>query len=314
MKKISVLLFLIILLCSTTPAQANFLENQKTKIKQAKTYNSNINDIKALINLQTKLANEHNKQALKELYSKNFVNSDGLNKDLYMKLIDDTFKTYPDITYKTKIKNVKVSNNYAEVLVTETAFATSNEMFDEFNFSDNINNLGELYSVAKSIYHLERQGAKWFINAEQILEETSTLKFGKATKLNIELNAPKVSGADKDYTATLKVNLPKNFVAIASISKENITYPQNKSNDVFRKVPEDNTIERVFHSNNENVNEYAVASVGFAHAEPYKIDKIKIYMDGFAFIMTRINIIPENKLVNFEKEDLQEGEQNAQGK
>lgn len=314
MKKISVLLFLILLLCSTTPAQADFFETQKAKIKQNKIYKSNINDIKALINLQTQLANEHNTQALKELYSKNFVNSDGFNKELYIKLIDDTFKTYPDITYKTQIKNVNVSNNYAEVLVEETAFATSNETLDEFEFSNNINNFGELYSVAKSIYHLEKQGAKWFINAEQILEETSSLKFGKTKKINIELNAPKVSGADKDYTTTLKVNVPKDFVAIASITKENITYPQNKSNDIFRKIPENNIVERVLHSNKENVNEYAVASVGFTHAEPYTADKIRIYMDGFAFIMTRVNIIPENKLVKVEKENQQEGAQNAQGK
>lgn len=312
MKKISVLLFLILLFCS--PAQADFLGTQKAKIEQNRVYKSNINDIKSLINLQTKLANEHNTQALGELYSKNFVNSDGFNKELYMKLIDDTFKTYPDITYKTQIKNVNVSNNYAEVLVEETAFATSDETLDEFEFPHNINTFGELYSFAKCIYHLERQGAKWLINAEQILEETSSLKFGNATKINIELNAPKVSGADKDYTATLKVKVPQNSVAIASISKENITYPQNKSNDVFRKIPENNMVERVFHSNLENVNEYAVASVGFTHAEPYTIDKIRIYMDGFAFIMTRINIIPENKLVKVEKENQQEGAQNAQGK
>ena len=314
MKKISVLLFLILLLCSSTPAQADFLGIQKTKIEQNRTYKSNINDIKALINLQTKLANEHNTQALGELYSKKFVNSDGFNKELYMKLIDDTFKTYPDITYKTQIKKVNVSNNYAEVLVEETAFATSGETLDEFEFSNDINNFGELYSVAKCIYHIERQGAKWIINAEQILEETSSLKFGKAKKINLELNAPKVSGADKDYTATLKVNVPKDCVAIASISKENITYPQNKSNDVFRKIPGNNIVERVFHSNKENVNEYAVASVGFTHAEPYTADKIRIYMDGFAFIMTRINIIPENQLVKVEKENQQEGVQNAQGK
>ena len=86
-------------------------------------------------------------------------------------------------------------------------------------------------------------------------------------------------------------------MVIASINKENIVYPQTKSDDAFRKMPDDNILERVFLSNKNNVNEYAVASVGITRAENYSDNQIRVYMGGLAFIMTRINVVPENKYI-----------------
>ena len=65
-------------------------------------------------------------------------------------------------------------------------------------------------------------------------------------------------------------------------------------------MPDDNILERVFLSNKNNVNEYTVASVGITKAEPYTNDKIRVYMGGLAFIMTRINVVPENKYIKLE--------------
>ena len=67
-------------------------------------------------------------------------------------------------------------------------------------------------------------------------------------------------------------------------------------------MPDDNILERFFTSNKDNVNEYAVASVGITRAENYTDDKIRVYMGGLAFIMTRINVIPENKYINFDED------------
>ena len=62
-------------------------------------------------------------------------------------------------------------------------------------------------------------------------------------------------------------------------------------------------MERVFHSNSENVNEYTVASVGITRAEPtYTPDEVRVYMGGLAFIMTRVNVVPKNKFVKIEDE------------
>ncbi len=297
MKKISVLIFSALLLTSICPVQAGIVATQKAKIEQNRIYKINYNDIKAVINQQTVYTNKYDLDGLSSLYAKDFTNSDGFNKEVYFKLIKETWETYPDIIYKTHINNIEFSDNYATVVVDETAIATSKETVGELSV------IGELYSTSKCVYFLEKQGTKWVISSEKILDETSTLKYGNARYSKIELSAPKQIGANQDYTATLKVTAPKDSAVIASISKENIVYPQTKAEDAFRRLTGDNILERVFHSNSENVNEYTVASVGITRAEPtYTPDEVRVYMGGLAFIMTRVNVVPKNKFVKIEDE------------
>lgn len=297
MKKISVLIFSALLLTSICPVQAGIVATQKAKIEQNRIYKINYNDIKAVINQQTVYTNKYDLDGLSSLYAKDFTNSDGFNKEVYFKLIKETWETYPDIIYKTHINNIEFSDNYATVVVDETAIATSKETVGELSV------IGELYSTSKCVYFLEKQGTKWVISSEKILDETSTLKYGNARYSKIELSAPKQIGANQDYTATLKVAAPKDSAVIASISKENIVYPQTKAEDAFRRLTGDNILERVFHSNSENVNEYTVASVGITRAEPtYTPDEVRVYMGGLAFIMTRVNVVPKNKFVKIEDE------------
>ena len=307
-KKLSVLLITALLfsIASTLPGQANILTTQKARIEQNRINRATYNDIKKVIDQQSAYTNKYDLRGLASLYANNFVNSDGFNKDVYFKLIEETWKTYPDITYKTEIKNIEFSDNYATVFTNEVAIATSQEEIGDLTA------IGELYSTSQCVYYLEKQGAKWLINSEKIIEETSTLKYGDARYINIELNAPKQIGANKDYTTTLKVDAPKDSVVIASINKENIVYPQTKSDDAFRKMPDDNILERVFLSNKDNVNEYAVASIGITRAENYTDNQIRVYMGGLAFIMTRINVIPENKFIKLE--DKKESAENGKNK
>lgn len=296
MKKISVLIFSALLLASICPVQAGVIATQKAKIEQNKIYKTNYNDVKAVIDQQTVYTNKYDLDGLSSLYAKDFTNSDGFNKEVYFKLIKETWETYPDIIYKTHINNIEFSDNYATVVVDETAIATSKETVGELSV------IGELYSTSKCVYFLEKQGTKWVISSEKILDETSTLKYGDARYSKIELSAPKQIGANQDYTATLKVTAPKDSAVIASISKENIVYPQTKAEDAFRRLAGDNILERVFRSNSENVNEYTVASIGITRAENYTPDEVRIYMGGLAFIMTRVNVVPENKFVKIEDE------------
>ena len=294
MKKISILLLTAFLLFgnSHVPCQAGIFAKQKAKLEQNRLYKSTYNDIRNVIEQQNIYANKYDVEGLSKLYADDFVNSDGFDKNVYFKLIEETWQTYPDIVYKTDIQNITFSDNYATVFANEIAVATSKEEIGDFTA------IGELYSVSKCVYFLEKQGTKWFINSEKIIEETSTLKYGDARYTNIELNAPKQIGAGKDYTTTLRVDAPKDTFVIASIGKENIVYPQTKSDDSFRAMQSDNILERVFHSNNHNVNEYNIASIGITRAENLQKNKIKVYMGGLAFIMTRINVIPENKYIN----------------
>lgn len=296
MKKLSVLIILTLLLVNICPAEAGIISAHKARVEQNRLYKSAYNDVKQVIDQQTVYTNKYDLDGLSSLYSKEFVNSDGFNKEVYFKLIKETWATYPDISYKTQINKIEVGENYATVYVDEVAVATSKETVEDLTV------IGELYSTSKCVYYLEKQGSKWLISSEKVLDETSTLKYGDARYADIDLNVPKQIGAGKEYTASLNVVTPIDSVIIASISKENIVYPQTKSEDAFRKLTDNSVLERVFTSNKNNVNEYAVASVGITRAESVSDTQARIYMGGLAFIMTRINVIPENKFIQTESE------------
>ncbi len=296
MKKLSVLIILTLLLANICPAEAGIISLHKSRAEQNRLYKSAYNDVKHVIDQQTVYTNKYDLDGLSSLYAKEFVNSDGFNKEVYFKLIKETWETYPDISYKTQINKIEVGENYATVYVDEVAVATSKETVEDLTV------IGELYSTSKCVYYLEKQGSKWLISSEKVLDETSTLKYGDARYADIKLNVPKQIGAGKEYTASLNVVAPIDSVIIASISKENIVYPQTKSEDAFRKLTDNSVLERVFTSNKNNVNEYAVASVGITRAESVSGTQARIYMGGLAFIMTRINVIPENKFIQTESE------------
>ena len=296
MKKLSVLIILTLLLANICPAEAGIISLHKSRAEQNRLYKSAYNDVKRVIDQQTVYTNKYDLDGLSSLYAKEFVNSDGFDKEVYFKLIKETWETYPDISYKTQINKIEVGENYATVYVDEVAVATSKETVEDLTV------IGELYSTSKCVYYLEKQGSKWLISSEKVLDETSTLKYGDARYADIDLNVPKQIGAGKEYTASLNVVTPVDSVIIASISKENIVYPQTKSEDAFRKLTDNSVLERVFTSNKNNVNEYAVASVGITRAESVSDTQARIYMGGLAFIMTRINVIPENKFIQTESE------------
>lgn len=289
MKKISVLLIFLLFLAAV-PCNAGALSNYKARVEQNRIYKSTQKQLEQIIKNQNTVANEHNIEKLGEFYSPNYVNSDGFNRDIYLRLIKETWETYPDITYYMDVLNVDFSDNYASILVKETAVSAPVEQFEE------LQTVAELFSESVSIYHLEKQGSKWFICSEEIIQETSSLKFGEARYMDMELNAPKQIGSNKDYTVTLKVNTPAGAEVAASIGKESIVYPQTQPQENFRPIY-GNILERVFRSNSDNINEYAVASVGIAHARGVDEKKLEIYMTGLAFIMTRINVVPVNKFI-----------------
>ena len=280
------------------PANAqNFFAQKRAEIQQMREYNATVKDIKSVITTQEKYSNKFDLEGLSSLYAGDFVNADGFTKDIYFKLIKDTWQTYPDISYSTKIKNIDFSGNYATVEVDETAVATTKDEVGDLVA------IGELYSNAQSIYYLEKIGSKWLISSEKVLKETSSLKYGDARYINMELSSPTQIKAGEYYTASLKVDAPKDSVVVASINKENITYPQKQSDEVFRKMPDDNILERVFISNKNNINEYNVAAVGVTRAEIYDQTKVRVYMGGLAFIITRVNVVPTNNYLKLEEDN-----------
>lgn len=299
MKKIFILPVILTLALANTfalPANAGFFDNYKAKFSQSRELKNARNDVKDVFIQQDEYTNSHNLDKLSSLYAEKFINADGFAKKIYFKLINDTWKTYPDIIYKTEIKDIHIDGSFATVQTYETALATTHEE------SESVDAYGELRSEANSLYYLQKFGSKWLIVAEQVLDEKSQLKYGDARFIKMDLSAPKIVNAGDEYTATLDIDLLDDENAIASIENQEIIHPIGKPEERFRNITDQNELERVFKANVKNINEYATASVGIAKTEPYDANHSKVYVTGIAFLMTRVNVIPQNKFITPEED------------
>lgn len=270
------------------------------KPQKTVSYSNPYEKIRKSLYQHSRYANLYNLNSLKDLYAENYVNADGLNKNIYFDLIKKTWASYPDVKYKIDIKSIDINSNTASVIVSESASATTNTK------SGVVNEKGLLLSYSTSIYYFEKINNQWLITSDNILSEKTYLLYGSAKKIKVDLDAPMQVQGGSSYTATLKLDVPKDSLVIASIGKENITYPQTTAEEVFRKVPEDGILERVFTANEKNMNEYAVASYGVTKAEIKNGVDIKIYVTGLGFVMTRVNNVAKNefiRVVDNEKKD-----------
>lgn len=238
-----------------------------------------------------KYANGYNLDGLKTLYADNYINADGLNKDIYFDLIKKTWESYPDIKYTMEIKNIEIGAGNATAQVVERAIASTSAK------SGIIHEKGILESTSNSVYYFEKVNNKWLITSDHIISEKTMLRYGVANDVRINLIAPNQIPANTEYTASLDIQAPKDSLVIASIGKENITYPQVLAEEIFRKLPDDGVLERVFKSNNKNINEYAVASFGITKAKIINQSELKIFVTGLGFAMTRVNVIPKNEFI-----------------
>lgn len=248
-------------------------------------------EVRRTLYTHLKYANNYNLGGLKSLYADSYINADGFDKKIYFDLIKKTWESYPDIKYKIDIKNIAINGNTAIAEVNEEAYATTSSK------SGLVKENGILESVSGSIYYLENINNQWLITSDHIAFEKTFLGYGSARELGVKLTAPCQIPANTQYTSTLKFDVPKNSLIIASIGQENITYPQSIAEEVFRKLPDDGILERVFKSNGKNINEYSVASFGITKAEISEGREIKIYVTGLGFVMSRINVIPKNDFI-----------------
>lgn len=299
MKKLLLIFAVFLLFCPQSYAQDNTVtgnialltKNGFFEKSQATTFLNPIDEVKKTLCNHLKYSNSYNLEGLKALYADSYVNTDGLNKDLYFDLIKKTWESYPDIKYKIEIKNITIDNNTAIVQVDEVATATTASK------SGVVAEKGLLESSSGSIYYLEKTNSGWLITSDYIVYEKTFLRYGSAKQMQVDLLAPVHILANTQYTATLEIVPPKSSLVIASIGRENITYPQTVAEEVFRKLPDDGILERVFKANDKNINEYAVASFGITKAEILNGTEIKIYVTGLGFVMSRINVVPRNDFV-----------------
>jgi hypothetical protein len=302
MKKILLVLITVLTVCPKLyAAQSDNIALLEKKgffdRPQQTSFTSPYEEVKKTLYTHLKYANNYTIDGLKSLYSDKYINADGLDKNIYFSLIKKTWDSYPDIKYKIDIKSIEINGNIAVADVDEEAVATTNTK------SGLIKERGLLESFSDSVYYFENVDGQWLITSDHINFEKTFLRYGSAKNINVDLIAPCQILANKSYTASLKLITPKDSLAIASIGQEQITYPQQTAEEIFRKLPDDDILERVFTSNNKNINEYAVASFGITKADLEHGKELKVYVTGLGFVMSRINVIPENKFIKADENE-----------
>jgi len=255
----------------------------------------NLNDVRQVrkvLNSQVRWANKTNFKKFISTYDDNYKNSDGFDLEIYSKLVKDIWSTYDKVQYGIKIKNISVNGEEAKAELTETSNA--NIPLPETSYD------GELKSRSESIYYFKKTDGKWKVISDDVIDETTTMMYGKAKELDIKLIVPEKIEADTEYTATLEFIPPEDTMAIASLASDIVEYPQKPTQEVFRAMPEDHILERLFTSNNKNANEYIVASIGLTQTSICDLS-IKLSLTGFGYKIKRVNVIPAN---NTEKENI----------
>lgn len=298
MKRILFTLFLLILSFSVvqTTSEASLISNRSYRAEQKQINKQNIKDIKALFAKHTEYANSHNLANLRSLYSDNYMNSDGFNKDAYFKSIESTWKDCNDLTYTTKILSINVNGDNASVSVEETAAGTIFEKIESVPVT------GEIHSKSQGIYHLTKINSRWYISAETAISDESSLLYGNARFMNIEIQAPSQVSSGEEYTATVKVDADKNTFIIGAIDRDPVVYPSETPKSELRALNKEQVLERVLKANTDNINEYAVASLAISQVEQgQQQNNYRIYMAGLACVMKRINVIPKNNFIKIEE-------------
>lgn len=289
MKKLILTLLTIFFIAPICAASDNYIAYAskaaaKSEAKQLQTADKEIRTtFKNLLNC----INNYDLEGIKTVYSTKYLNSDGFDREMYFDLIGKTWGLYPDIKYHIDIDNINIVGNTAIVSVTESAKATTTEKVDEIEIK------GYLKSTSDCLYYVEKFGENWLITSDSVISEETTLTYGEANDIKMQLIVPGIVPANTEYTASLFVQVPdKKMLTIGSIGQEKITYPHVNADEVFRKLPESGILERVFKANKDNLNEYTVASVGITRARMTPKKEIKLVVTGLGYIITRTNVIP----------------------
>ena len=266
MRKIILLLLtaLMIIPAVSSQAEASLISDRSYRAEQKREFKQNVKQIEELFKIHNQYANAHDLKKLRPLYLDSYMNSDGFNKEVYFKSIESTWESCEDLTYTTDIVSVDINGNYARVQVEETATGTIMDTLD-------------------------------FI-------ERSSLKYGDARFMNIELQAPAQVSAGETYTTTLKVDADPSTFILGSIDHDVMTYPSSTPKNELRALPQSQTLERLIKANTQNLNEYTVASLAISRVKLLDKNNFRIYMAGLACVMKRVNVIPKNNYVEIKEE------------
>jgi len=287
MKKI--LIYLFVIFCIQGTVQTAFSQdNTATAGNLCTQSQSSINNF---MKDYFKYTNEHNVPEITKLYADNYVSGDGLKKDDVIKLIKAAWANYPSITVDTVIKSIRVSDQYAAVETYDKSQGIS------ANKSEITDDTGNLESESYNIIYLQKFGKGWRIISDKTTYEKTVIKFGTAKPLKVFLTAPEQVLSGENYTASLETELPNGMIALGSITREPIVYPETKPAEVYRQITNDGSLERFLKANTTNNNEFATASVGYTEVSEDIFANPEVKLTGMAIVLTRVNVIPTSTFV-----------------
>ena len=245
-------------------------------------------EIKSLIKKHNKALSNHNIEQVKSFYDKTYKSTDGFNIDDMSKMLEQTYKAYKNIKYQTKIISINADDNWALVQLKDKTTAS---VYPTEIKEIKKEKMGKLEGVSVYNMYLKKENDAWKIVQDDILLEETSLKYGIANKINMDLIAPYQVKNNQEYDLSLKIEKPDNIIALASISREEIVYPPQDYKEKFRKIPELGELERVVRANNNSKDEYAVASIGLTKVTVNEAQtKARIEVLGLAYLMKRVNM------------------------
>ncbi|MEB3245622.1 MAG: hypothetical protein VKJ06_06530 [Vampirovibrionales bacterium] len=251
-----------------------------------------IEAIKALLKQVLTASNAHQIDALLSHYAPRFVSGDHLALKEVRSLIEETWKSYPNVSYTSKPLVIRVSGDWASVESLDTARAEIAATTETGGQS------GELLSQSRGLLHLQRIGDKWTIVGDTTLYEAASIRYGSARDLNISLSAPEQVAEGAPYSAKLDAELKENTFAVATISKDPITYPQAQPEEKFRTISNDRQgLERVFEGNTAHRNELITATLGITSVSQDKDNRPQVALTGLATMVRRVNLIPQGQQI-----------------
>ena len=276
-------------------AEASIISDRAYRAEVRREQKQDIKQIKNLFKNHNELANKHDSKNLAELYADNYINNDGFDKVTYFKSIDSTWKACEDITYTTKVLSITINGDNASVNVEETASGTIVETIESVPVA------GEIHSRAQGIYHLIKINGQWYISGETAISDESTLLYGDARFMNIEISSPAQVSSGETYTISLKVDAEDDTFIIGSLDHDPVKYPPKTPKNELRALNQSQTLERIIKANTDNLNEYAVASLAISKVKNLGEEHYRIYMAGLACLMKRVNVVPKNNFIEIEE-------------
>ncbi|MBX2859619.1 MAG: hypothetical protein KTR14_00160 [Vampirovibrio sp.] len=250
----------------------------------------NSEDVKSILSLIQELmdaSNNHDLPGVLKNFSPRFVSGDNLSLQDVKNLIEDTWKTYPDIKYETKTLEIRINGDWATVESIDTAIATAK------SDDGNPDNIGTLQSKSRGLLFLRRLSRSWEIQSDYTIYEQAKIAYGKAKNLDIILSTPDQVFAGESYTARVDIDVASGNVAIASITNNPLIYPQPKPEEKFRTMTDRQAdLERVFEANSANKNEIVTATIGITEIGQGSSEHPTITLNGVATIVKRVNVLP----------------------